>query len=488
MKFYPHLNHLCRLLLLGLWLSSGWNLAATPDTSLTVKTILFSGNKKTKGWILLREMTLKEGDVVSLASLQAELEQSRKNIYNLDLFNQVQLRHSLIPGGILIEVGVQERWYIFGTPNVGLEERNSYDFVGALRARNLERLVYGGTVQWRNVTGRNETLFIRAQAGFSRRLWVEFIRPALWRKANIDFRAGVNLTAQKSVILGTEAGRVQWRGLVDIPLQRHARVFSGLTKRFGLYKRLYAELSWRQYTLPADSLAAFPLFDEPARYISQPDGLERFAGLVVQFLEDRRDLRAFPWQGYKYQVLGRLGGGPGSTTRFAKLGASWAHHLPFGRRRRWNFSYGFSQVYTFGSGVPFPEKTVLGIGRREFLGLSRELRGFEPYAIDGTWLSLNKAALSFAIIPRKIIRIPYVPFAVFQNMPIGLYLSAHTDHAYVQDNSFNNLDQFLKNRHLVGYGIGLNVISFYDLLLRIEFTRNNLGENGLYFNTTVPIK
>lgn len=487
-----HRRMFWRCLLCLVWLGAGgvytpvW--AAPPDTSLLVKAITFIGNKKTKDWILQREMTLREGDPVSLEALPAELDQSRKNIYNLDLFNQVQLRHSLIPGGILIEVAVRERWYILGSPHLGLEERNSYDFIGALRTRNLERLVYGGTVQWRNLTGRNETLYVRGQAGFSRRLWVEFVRPALWRRANIDFRAGLNLTAQKSIILGTEEGRVQWRGLEKVPLQRHLRLFSGVTKRFGLYKRLYAELSFRRYRLPADSLSAFSIYDESIRYLSQEAGAERFTGLVLQFAEDRRDLRAFPWEGYKYQLLGRLAGGPGSTTRFAKIGGSWAHHLPFGNRKRWNFSYGLTQLYTFGTGVPFPEKSVLGISRREFLGVSSELRGYEPYAIDGTWLSLNKAALAFAIIPRRIIRLPYVPFQVFQDMPIGLYISAHADHAFVRDRSFNNLDQFLKNQHLLGYGLGLNVIAFYDMLLRIEVTRNHLGQSGLYINTTVPIK
>ena len=47
---------------------------------------------------------------------------------------------------------------------------------------------------------------------------------------------------------------------------------------------------------------------------------------------------------------------------------------------------------------------------------------------------------------------------------------------------------YLKNQLLTGYGIGLNIIGFYDNLLRLEYSRNHLNQGGVYIHASVPIK
>ena len=108
--------------------------------------------------------------------------------------------------------------------------------------------------------------------------------------------------------------------------------------------------------------------------------------------------------------------------------------------------------------------------------------------IDGSYVQLTKAELKFAVVPRKIVHIRQIPVKRFQDMPFGLYVTAFLDNGYVQDETISNQDTFLKNRWLTGYGLGVNIITIYDRLIRIELARNHLGQNGIYFHSSLPIR
>ena len=116
-----------------------------------------------------------------------------------------------------------------------LEERNTYDIVNTIRERNFRRLVYGMNVSWRNMTGRNETLSFSGQLGFSKRLRIDFLRPAMFRKSNVDLRVGYRFINEKEIIVGTQDGQVQWRGTETEPFQISHEPFIAFRKRISLY-------------------------------------------------------------------------------------------------------------------------------------------------------------------------------------------------------------------------------------------------------------
>ncbi|MEZ4777019.1 MAG: POTRA domain-containing protein [Bacteroidia bacterium] len=454
---------------------------------LKISGITVIGTQKTKDWVVLRELTFHIGDTLSARSLESKIERSEQNIYNLGLFNEVKIMPQPIGADIHIIITVKERWYLLGAPILGVEERNTYDLVQALGRRDFRRLVYGLSLSWRNVSGRNETLTFDGQLGFSKRIYVDFFRPALFRKANIDGRIGLRYIDEKEIIIGTEAGNVQWRRVSQEPFQLSWEGLLGARKRFSLYQNLYAEISYQTFSF-SDSLYQFQLNGGDARYITQNNGREFFPSLILTFSDDRRDIKSFPLKGYKYQLLFRYVGPKGNfaSTSFYKIGATWAHHIPLGRR--WNFAYGTHNMLAVGDSIPFFAKNFVGISRSEFAGVSTNLRGYEPYAIDGTFVNMNKAEVKFAVIPRQTLHFGDIPMQRFQDTAVGMYLTAFVDTGYILDESFNNQDQYLKGKFLTGYGVGLNIIGFYDILLRVEYSRNHLNQGGIYLNTTVQIK
>jgi hypothetical protein len=145
-------------------------------------------------------------------------------------------------------------------------------------------------------------------------------------------------------------------------------------------------------------------------------------------------------------------------------------------------------MFSFGENIPFFEKNFIGYRTGEFRGISYDVRGYDPYTIDGSFLNMTKFELKYALFPIRQMTIEQIPFKKFQTFPLGVFLTAFSDFGYVRDNTFNNQDQFLKNQLLAGYGLGLNIIGFYDNLLRIELTRNHLNQTGIYLHGLVSIK
>jgi outer membrane protein assembly factor BamA len=448
---------------------------------MRVDSIVVTGLKKTKLPVVTRQMVFQVGDTINLAELDKLTETNRSNIYNTSLFTTVTIANEIGDSVIEVHIAVQERWYIWPTPYVNLNERTINEW---LADPDLERLVYGMGVEWYNLSGWNDKLVVYAQGGYNQALTASYNRPFLFPKAQIDGTLSFTFLNDIQIVHGTDSGYQQ---LVPEKLyvikDRMRQSYSGqLTfgKRFTARKIFYAFGGYQHFNLHDSVFAHNP------EYL--PDGLHAigYPVLGVSYVNDQRDIRSYPLAGYKYGGGLRNFGIPGvSSTHFGKLTLSFSHHIPLSKR--WNFAYGSQQFFLLGKTVPYFDKFFIGFGSF--------LRGYEPYVIDGSVVNLTKAEWKFGIIPYHFAHLKWIPFRKFQDFPMGLYLSAYCDAGYVHDWTFNNRDNTLKDRLLLGYGAGLNLITIYDFLLRVEYSRNierddrhPLGRGGLYFSTLVSIQ
>jgi hypothetical protein len=44
----------------------------------------------------------------------------------------------------------------------------------------------------------------------------------------------------------------------------------------------------------------------------------------------------------------------------------------------------------------------------------------------------------------------------------------------------------LANKYLFGYGAGIDIVGFYDSVIRFEYSLNNQGEGNFFFNFKAP--
>jgi len=53
---------------------------------------------------------------------------------------------------------------------------------------------------------------------------------------------------------------------------------------------------------------------------------------------------------------------------------------------------------------------------------------------------------------------------------------------YVKSNDLMGNDNFLANQLLYSAGVGLDIVTLYDIKIRLEFAYNHLSRNGLYLH------
>jgi len=105
--------------------------------------------------------------------------------------------------------------------------------------------------------------------------------------------------------------------------------------------------------------------------------------------------------------------------------------------------------------------------------------------IDGQDFWLSKTAFKYALIEKTTFNIPYVKMKQFNKAHYSLYLGVFSDIGYVIDKQTYK-ENSLSNSLLWGNGISIDYVTYYDKLLRIEFSVNHLGEKGVFLHFSNP--
>jgi outer membrane protein assembly factor BamA len=153
--------------------------AANKDSAekVLVRQINIVGSKRTKEFIIRREIQIKPGDSILVTHLNAELQKARQQVYNTNLFNEVTVDIEALPGNeINIEVRLKERWYIFPIPKFQLVDRNINEWLKKYNG-DLDRVVYGLKFTHYNLTGRRDLLRFTLLNGFTRNYSFTYTRP-----------------------------------------------------------------------------------------------------------------------------------------------------------------------------------------------------------------------------------------------------------------------------------------------------------------------
>ena len=122
---------------------------------------------------------------------------------------------------------------------------------------------------------------------------------------------------------------------------------------------------------------------------------------------------------------------------------------------------------------------------QNMLGYNDFVRGYEYYVIDGKYALLLKSNIKYKIASSKKTMLPLVRNPGISNFHYAFYLNAFVDVGFVGDDYFvNNL---LANNTMVGYGVGLDFVTYYDKVIRVDFSTNKLNEVGFFLHFVQPI-
>jgi hypothetical protein len=106
-----------------------------------------------------------------------------------------------------------------------------------------------------------------------------------------------------------------------------------------------------------------------------------------------------------------------------------------------------------------------------------QLRGLEYYVVDGTAGAVLRNAYHFNVKNFTITN--PLPIKNHEKIPVRLYFKIFADAGYAY-NKYAHLSNSLSNTLLYTYGAGFDLVSIYDFVFRVEFSRNQLKRDGLY--------
>ncbi len=440
---------------------------------VVIQKIEFEGNHTTRQHVLLRELAFSAGDTLQLTALSSILERSRENLLNTSLFNFVNVSltyHEVLPAAN-VRFTFVERWYVWPFPIFEIAERNLNDW---LTNPTLYKTNYGGFILKENFRGRMEKLSILARAGYRQIYALNYFIPYInhAQRLGLSFTIGYNrqneieyLTRDNNQLFYSEDGGFALR---------HFYVNTQVHYRRGIHNRHNLTFGFNNIRF-ADSLLFLNPNFSPSSETSAP-----FFSLGYEFRHDYRDIRAYPLSGHYFDIrFKRQGLGILRNEKMDITTAETSLRKFWKLNPRWFFATGINAKTSLGNFHPYYMQQGLG-----FKG--DIVRGYENFVIDGQHFAVLKNNFKYALVPSRVNRIGFINNEKFSLIHYALYVNFFTDIGYVKDSFFFN-DNFLSNNFLAGFGIGLDLVTYYDKVFRTEFSYNRHGYPSINLHLIAPI-
>jgi outer membrane protein assembly factor BamA len=464
LKYLVSITLLCCIYIRGFCIDN-----ASPD-SLTVGEIKIEGNFVTSRKIIYRELAFKINDVVNQQDIEYLKITSINNLTRTSLFNFVEVEATESkPGFLQIDVQLTERWYIW--PTVYLNH-TSPNFSEWWRTKDFSKLEYGTGLKINNFRGMGETLMLNFRFGNFSKIELDYRGIYLDDKErnSLSFLASrsakkilaYNIQSDKEVILKE-----------DLDLIRSVNLAIKYKYRKGYFNSHNIELGYTDSRISDTISLLNPYYD----------GLDntrlRYFNIRYEFIRDNRDSRIYPKTG-QLLMLGINRKGlyllPGELNATDIYGLLYLYHKIFNR------VYAASGLYyssTYNARYVFASET--GLGYLQFV------RGYEYYTIFGNNAVLFKSFFKYEILPMKVIYLKVWPIRKlyqFNKIPLEIYANIFFDAGYVHDKSeiYKTNNNILVNKMMYSTGIGLDFVTYYDKVFRLDYSFNALGESGLFIH------
>lgn len=441
------------------------------ENYLIIDSISITGNRVTKEKIILRELTFSVGDTIMKSVIMEELAESKNNLQNTLLFNFVYM--DFMPEGNRIEVRIQvvERWYIWPIPIFEHAERNLPTW---LRDPEFDKLNYGLLLNWNNFRGRKETLQLKARLGYKEQYAVNYNIPYLDREQKHGMDIGVNRFRQNEIILRTENNQPVFLQDGDGYINRSFSSNITYSYRPQYYFRQSASFAYSRMYFGADSLRE--------EYMGNHNtGTKQWFSVVYNIEYDNRDYKVYPLDGYYFR-LSFLQRGLGIISDFdydkTYLTFAATHHHKI--KGRLYFENAGKIRLTRDENVPYIF--------RQALGYDTNIRGFEFYLVDGNSYFVSSNNLKLNLLERHTFNIPIIPWEQFNKIHFSLFSNIFFDMGYVQGEFYNINGNDLTNKFIWSTGLGLDLLSYYDQVYRLEFTYNSLRDFGVFLHMETPFR
>jgi outer membrane protein assembly factor BamA len=433
------------------------------QTRIAIRDIQIKGNKKTKTYIVEREVLLKKGESYTISDILVHIRTSRQNLMNTRLFVDASVDFTRWENDSMdIVVDVKERWYFFPVPYFRPIDRNWNVWINQYKV-SFERVNYGIKLQAGNVTGRNDKVNVWLGDGYAKQLAFSYYNPFIDKKAvhgvGIDFAYSktreINYTTRQNqqVFYRNPDGFVREQFYAGL----------GYSYRKGSIARHYVKLGM-YFDKVADTVVNLnpKFFNTQANKTMYPELRYRYQYLNVDYIP-------YPTRGYtvEFEFIKR---GFGGTMNLWQFGARASKHFPLPWKMYYSLQGEAQLKLPFDQ--PFINQPLLGYG-------DTYLRGMEYYVVDGVAGGFIRNTLRKEVASVQLKT--GLKSRTYGSIPFRFYVKTYADmgFAYNKNNVTGNV---MTNKFLYTGGFGLDIVTIYDIVLRFEYSFNQFNERAFFFH------
>lgn len=446
------------------------------STFVFIQDISIQGNKKTHKEIIQRELLLNAGDTVPVSKLSALLERSEELIMNTGLFNRAQISFQEWEGStnkVKLLVLVEEAWYLYPIPIFELADRN-FNVWWVEQGRSIQRTNIGLEFAHINISGRQDKLKFSVKYGYTRKYTASYQLPYINKKQTLGLFSELAFFRNRELNYSTVDNKQLFYSDGNRFIYDRFRMNFGLTYRPKIASFHTWFLGFRK-----NKIGNAVAFDLNPEFFLDGRNKQQYFMFNYRFVYDQRDVRAYPWKGKFFTAMASKDGlGVFSDRNALDLTLEYREYIPMGKR--WSLGLeAKTKVSLIRSRQPYNDNQSMGFG-------GNYLRGFEYYVIDGLDMGFIKTSMRFNIIDASVNYGRLVPIEAFRNMPFRVNLTFNNDIGFVNSPYTRQLNP-LNNRALWGGGLGLDFIIYYNKTLQVEYSFNDLMENGLFLHLNMNI-
>ncbi|MCX6241234.1 MAG: hypothetical protein NTX43_05450 [Bacteroidetes bacterium] len=463
-----------------------------PDTLaapyITITGVEIIGNKLTKPKILIRELDFKTGDSLATfqkgkkadfsdrnfypgdsSELRLRMNYSRENLINTKLFLTVDLylkKISKTQYTLLIDVNERHYWWLFPVAKLNAPNFNEW-----LRDIQWSDLSMGLFFSDNNLFGLNHQTSIIALAGKSWAIAFGYKIPWVGKGQKI----GLTMIAAYSNMYTVEYASLDNKRqmLYGSNSSQEAKLAAKLTLRPGLYHYGTIHLTG-DYIMVSDSL-----FKLDSNYLAGYKKTNLSLSLYADYYYDSRNCQNYPLKGNLLRVfINKVGLGIFSKdVNLFYYGIDFHFYQTISRK--WYVAEMVKAENSAGENAPYFYQLNM-TQDKDFI------RGFDLYTLKGDQMYFCRNNIKYELIKPNVKKVKEgQEKSKFKSLQYAFYLNAFADAGYVV-NKFTTNNPY-DNKFLLSWGLGIDFVTYYDLVIRFEYAFTSIGTNGFFFGFGMPI-
>jgi hypothetical protein len=359
-----------------------------------------------------------------------------------------------------IYADVKERWYFFPLPYLKPIDRNlnvwikDYDL-------SLDRVNYGMKFIGQNITGRNDRLNAWLINGYTQRAALRYYNPFSDNSLRHGWGFDFSYSRNRELNFDTKENKQVFFKDPSKFIREQFYLGGLYSYRKGSIVRHYLRVG-----VQGESVADTIVKLNP-NYLGENRSKVIYPELRYTYQYFDLNYIPYPTRGtsVEFDFLKRGIGKNVNLTQFQlRFGKyfSLPNKFYFATNAEANLKLPFDQ--------PFFNQSLLGYN-------DSYMRGLEYYVVDGVAGGFIRNTIG-----KEIASVRFntgLRSKTYGSIPFRFYLKGYGDVGYIY-NKNNLLTNGLNNRAIYSGGIGLDIISIYDIVLRVEYSFNQKRESGLF--------